>query len=210
MSEEQNRYEKLNQCFFKYIGYLNKLAEDKDKPQEAGKRNVRAILARFRESLRNDSPLEILKYLQEHFDELPGELSFYERQKIEDNYILIAGLVGLHPESSHHLKDKYSNLGSSLAEYDRKINNDRPKSSDDPVSSTEKRFMALLKAKEEDLPKHLRQIIQLLGAKDISVNWFQLLKDINDWNNEKINVRRNWARGFWGTTKNKEKGEEKQ
>jgi CRISPR type I-E-associated protein CasB/Cse2 len=214
MSENLTKEQKLHQCFFKFIGYLNSLAEDKDKPREASKRNTRAILARFRESLRAKSSIELLKYVQYYLDELPEELSFYKKEKIEENYLLIARLFGLHPKSSRNLEDKYSNLGKSLAEYEREVNKNKPKSKDDEtVSGTEKRFMALLKAREEDLADYLQQTVQLLGSKDISINWLQLLKDINNWGNENVNVRRSWARGFWGNTstntENTEKGEQK-
>ena len=77
--------------------------------------------------------------------------------------------------------------------------------------SIEKRFVALLNSDEEDLPNHLRQIISLLKSKEAPINWSQLLFDIKNWDNERVNVQRHLANGFWGntSTENTEKGEQK-
>lgn len=208
MSEELTKQQKLNQCFYKYTGYLNSLAESREKSREESKRNEREIIARFRESVRTGSPIEILKYIQRHFDELPEDLPRFERTKIEDSYLLIAGLFGLYPSISRHKTDKYSNLGTSLSEYENEVSGGKRKTSEDQtVSGTERRFLGLLRANDEDLPQYLRQTIQLLESKKISINWFQLLKDVQNWSSDGKFVQRSWAREFW-KTKNKNKENE--
>ncbi len=212
MSEELTKEQKLNQCFFRYVGFFNFLAESREKPKESSRFNEREILARFRENYRFGSSFESLKYIQKYLDELPDDLSYFEREKIEEIYLLMAGLFGLYPSLNWNSKDKFSNLGKSFYEYEREVNKNKKKSKDDlSTLGSEKRFMSLIRANEEDLPKYLQQAIQLMKSKKIPINWFQLLKDIRNWNNEKINVQRNWARGFWGSKKTEEeKGEEKQ
>lgn len=65
--------------------------------------------------------------------------------------------------------------------------------------STEKRFLALLDADEEQLPDRLRQAITLLNAGDISPEWAQLLNDVLSWNQpeQRNRVRDRWARAFY-------------
>lgn len=214
MNEELTKNQKLNQCYFKYTGFLYSLAENKDKPRGGTARgNEREILARFRESARTGSPIEVLKYVQRYFDDLPDDLSQFEQTKIEDIYLMLAGLFGLYSPRNRQATDKYSNLGTSLSEYERKTNKNKTKSKDDnSTTSTEKRFMVLLRATEEELPQYLKQTIQLLKSQEIPINWLQLLKDIKDWSDDRKFVQRNWAKGFWGNknTENEEKGEEKQ
>lgn len=209
MSEELTKKQQLNQCFYRYVGYLNSLAESREKSREESKHNEREIIARFRESIRLGSSIELLKYVQRYLDELPEDLSRFERTKIEDSYLLIAGLFGLYPSISRHKTDKFSNLGTSLSDYEKEFSGGKNKSNDDEkVSGTEKRFLGLLRATDEDLPQYLRQIIQLLGSKKIPVNWLQLLIDIQNWSSDKKFVQRSWAREFWKTTKNNKENNE--
>jgi CRISPR system Cascade subunit CasB len=64
--------------------------------------------------------------------------------------------------------------------------------------SLDLRVTALLKTHRDDLPVHLRQTVGLLNAKDIPINWQQLLKDVLNWDHEDQFVQRAWARAFWG------------
>lgn len=215
MSEEMTKQQKLNQCYIRYVSFLNLLAQSKEKTKESSRINERAILARFRESIRTGSSIELYKYIQKYIEELPDELSNFEKEKIEETYLLIAGLFGLYPSPSWNSKGDYNNLGKSFYEYEKKVNNGKKRSKDDlSTTGTEKRFMALLKANEEDLPEYLKQSIQLLSSKDVPINWFQLIRDIKNWSNEKTNVQRSWAKGFWGSLEKENKenneGEEKQ
>ena len=91
---------------------------------------------------------------------------------------------------------------------------------DDAEKRVEKRLVALLNCHQDDLPDHLRHVISLLKAKDIFINWLQLLNDVQNWQRESRDVQRRWARQFWRfgsqgepvdnktRTKNEEKEEE--
>ena len=147
--------------------------------------------------MRIGSTVELLKYVQKYLDELPSELSNYERDKIEEVYLLIAGLFGIYPTPTWRLKEKYTNLGRSLLEYDRKFNKEKPKD-DSKISSTEKRLMLLLRANDEDFPEYLRQTIQLLKSQKFQLIGFTIA-DIRNWNNENKRPTK-WAKGFWGNS----------
>lgn len=67
----------------------------------------------------------------------------------------------------------------------------------EPNESLEKRFVALLNCHREDLPNYLRQAIGLLKAKDIPIDWRQLLRDVYYWNHETRFIQQQWARDYW-------------
>lgn len=103
---------------------------------------------------------------------------------------LVAGLYAAHP------KQASPSLASSLAQLMRQRGKDHG-------SSIEKRFVALLGADAEDLPKHLRQIVSLLSADGVGLNYTTLLKDLSFWLNTGLDpekrdrIRQRWARDFY-------------
>jgi CRISPR system Cascade subunit CasB len=100
-----------------------------------------------------------------------------------DAYYLIAGLFASHPlQSATH-----TSFGNSFRRLcDAK---QRP--------SLELRFEALLQAREDELPEHLRHLVQLLRADAIPIDWVQLLRDVLAWTDPERRVQRRWARDFW-------------
>jgi CRISPR system Cascade subunit CasB len=80
------------------------------------------------------------------------------------------------------------NLGASLQQLDARLEG----------NSVERRFVALLNSHVEDLGEHLRQIVGLLKAGQVPIDWSQLLRDIQRWDREDRLVQRAWARAFWG------------
>lgn len=81
-------------------------------------------------------------------------------------------------------------LGASL----RRIRGD---GGDERRSSLDKRVEALLEADREQLPFRLRQIVSLLKANEVAVNWPQLLRDILWWESPLRSVQRRWAEDFY-------------
>jgi CRISPR system Cascade subunit CasB len=66
------------------------------------------------------------------------------------------------------------------------------------TESIEQRFVALLDADGEQLPHHLRQMVQLLRAEEgIRIYWVELLTDLRDWNRDDRRVQQLWARAFY-------------
>jgi CRISPR system Cascade subunit CasB len=80
----------------------------------------------------------------------------------------------------------------------------------DRSESLEKRFVVLLNCHRDDLPNYLRQAISLLKAKDIPVNWRQLLHDVLYWDHDAHFVQQQWARDFWQGRPRETQGEEEE
>lgn len=106
----------------------------------------------------------------------------------EDAYFLIAALFAWHRRDWQ----------TSDNETDRCFGASYRKLWDETESdSTERRFVALLNARSEDLPEHLRHAVGLLKSKEIAINWLELLRDVLRWDSESRIVQRKWARAFW-------------
>ena len=96
---------------------------------------------------------------------------------------LTAALFAEYPEAKQNSRD----LGRSVNLISEKS------------ASIERRFVALLDAEADDLHYYLRQMVALLKAHGMAVNWDQLFKDIRGWDNPGRRVQRTWARSFWGS-----------
>lgn len=101
----------------------------------------------------------------------------------EEPAALVASLFALHPAAGGS-----GNLGAAFRRL-YALMNESP--------SVEKRFAALLDAEAEDLHGRLRQAVSLLKAKEVAIDWKQLLYDLLRWDAEKRPVQRRWARDFW-------------
>lgn len=141
----------------------------------------RAALAMLRRGLGKQpgEAMEVYRYI--------GNFAANTKSKThEDALHTVATLFGLYPSDSRTGNQFDSNLGASVSELSVKTNGD----------SIEKRFVALLNAHSDDLPDHLRQMIGLLKANDVKINWLQLLNDLNWWDGDKRDVQRRWAKSF--------------
>jgi len=113
---------------------------------------------------------------------LPKEAGRWE----EDAAYLVASLF-----ASHSDVGGFGTLGAAFGRLAAASNRE----------SVERRFVALLSADAEDLPKHLRHAVSLLRAGEVSVAWERLLTDILHWGHESGYVQRRWAKDFWGFIK---------
>jgi CRISPR system Cascade subunit CasB len=141
----------------------------------------RAALAMLRRGLGKQpgEAMEVYRYI--------GNFAAKVNTDREADLHTVATLFGLYPSPSRE-GDRYdSNLGASVSELSTKTNSD----------SIEKRFVALLDAHADDLPNHLRQMVGLLKANDVKLNWLQLLNDLNWWDSDGRDVQRRWAKSFW-------------
>ena len=66
-------------------------------------------------------------------------------------------------------------------------------------TSTERRFIALLDADDDQLPHRLRQMVALL--KDYNIDWDHLLNGLIYWNASQKRTQNSWARDFYRTDK---------
>ncbi len=103
---------------------------------------------------------------------------------------LTAGLYALHPV------DAGRSLAAALAELIRRRESE----------SIEKRFIALLGADAENLNVYLRQVVGLLAAEELGLDYTRLLRDLSTWLNPHARealdrVRQRWARDFYAPRK---------
>ncbi len=108
-----------------------------------------------------------------------------ENKLLEIAYYTIASLFAYHPQSTEK-----GNMGDHL----------RVLKNEDENAALDKRFTILLATHIDDLPVYLRQATAQLKAKDIAVNWHQLIQDILNWNSPQKWVQKTWANAFWKIT----------
>ena len=108
----------------------------------------------------------------------------------EDVYYIIAALFAMHP----CLSSKEAGRGPSLAKALLEAR------SDDSGQGPERRLLALLACKSEDLPTHLRHVVSYLSARKISIDYGQLMRDLSWWDSREGKVQRRWGRDFWSGT----------
>ena len=152
-----------------FVTYLESLA----------KQDNRGALAALRRGL-GQPPGTVLEMYRYVVPQLPSD----PKPWVENAYYLVASLFALYP------KDNYEgDVGAHLAgARDPKRDND----------ALERRFVALLNTHSDELPFVLRQTISFLRSKEVPVNWHQLIRDLQGWNNANRYVQKKWANAFWG------------
>ncbi len=151
-----------------------------------GEREDRGALAALRRGL--GSPPGTVPAMYPHI--LPWTP---QSRRAEDACYIVGSLFALHPQRGGE-----GTIGKAFSMVK------------DRSESLEKRFVALLNCHGDDLPNHLRQAVSLLKAKDVAVNWHQLLRDVLYWDHEARFVQQQWAREFWqGEVRETEAEEEK-
>lgn len=104
----------------------------------------------------------------------------------------VAALFAVHAQSqprSPHLAGGPS-LGAALREL-------AGKGAAPQGSATERRFMVLLRADQDDLPKTLHRTVTQLRGDGIRLDYVRLLSDVQNWDHENRFVQRAWARDFY-------------
>lgn len=122
---------------------------------------------------------------------LKGEAEGWRRQM----HYLVAGLWAAHWREGR--TESKTKLAVAIAHYDAERRKGlSPKDKDKPTS-TERRFITLLDADEDQLPHRLRQMVALLN--DQPIDFQALLNDLLYWNRLDKNVQNAWARAFYRT-----------
>lgn len=108
--------------------------------------------------------------------------------RAERAFFVTASAFAQHPSSGAESEPSTGrpNLGRALRQSIR---------SPEQGAGTERRFVALLRADEEDLTEHLWRSVTLLKSREVEMDWRQFLHDIarSSWDR----VRREWAASFW-------------
>lgn len=105
----------------------------------------------------------------------------------ETVHYLIAGLFALHPCPASRETDHARSLGTAL----------RQAASQDSGQGPERRLLALLACKSEDLPNHLRHAVTYLRAREVLIDYRRLMRDLFWWDADDGYVQRRWGRDFW-------------
>jgi CRISPR system Cascade subunit CasB len=108
----------------------------------------------------------------------------------ETVYYLIAALFALHPCLSSKGIGRGPSLGLALHEAALR----------DGAQGPERRLLALLGCKSEDLPNHLRHAVTYLRARDVAIDYRRLMRDLSWWDAVEGDVQRRWGRDFWSGT----------
>ena len=144
------------------------------------KREDRGSLAALRKSLGHDfPPAEAMRLLvpliPPEFNEWKKRCSFQ-----------VAALYAFHQEHTEegNMGDTYRGLGDH--------------------ESAQKRFIRLLDSMTGNLFPALKQAVGLARAKNVAVNYRQLLKDLFNWDHPKRFVQEQWAFSRWKDTVNEE------
>jgi len=116
---------------------------------------------------------------------------------VQDIHYLVASLFASHQADRAAPRGTYT-LGHAFRALARKTES----------GSTQQRFLAMLDADSEDVHVHLRHAISLLKAKDIPVDYDQLLRDLRGWRRDDRRVQRTWARAYFGGQTHDDDGDE--
>ncbi|HEU5348622.1 MAG TPA: type I-E CRISPR-associated protein Cse2/CasB [Ktedonobacterales bacterium] len=158
--------------------------------REAGAKNLGALAA-LRRGLGKPpgTVAEMYPYVVQYLPKQAG-------QRVEDAYFLIAALFAWHQLdwTAGEERKVNRNFGASFRRLALSVDS----------QSTEKRFVALLDARGEDLPEHLRHAIGLLKSKEIPVDWVQLLEQVSVWDHDNRRVQRAWAGAYWSSSSSNE------
>jgi CRISPR type I-E-associated protein CasB/Cse2 len=170
----------------------------------------RAVLADLRRGLREFPTIS--PHMYRHVQ--PYLPVYAQRGWPQYAHYLTSALFALHPHvltvdeenEPDKRRKKWLNLGDHFAQIVRE-----EKQANHDTESIERRFTHLLSAHPDDLHFHLRQAITFLSSKnsELKVNWSQLLRDIQDWNDveRRAKVQERWASQFWQAPKSNEESE---
>lgn len=122
---------------------------------------------------------------------LKGEAEGWRRQM----HYLAAGLWAAHWREDQ--PDTKIKLAVAIGRYDLERRNKQSAKDKHKPTSTERRFIALLDADEDQLPHRLRQMVALL--KEHPIDFQALLSDLKRWESDDTHVQITWARDYYRT-----------
>jgi CRISPR type I-E-associated protein CasB/Cse2 len=131
------------------------------------------------------------RYIVPHVPQSGGN----EDAPVVRDYLLVAGLFGLHPHHAGPVEDqpgvRRRNMGETLAMLSR--------GEDD--QATERRFTRLLETHREQLEDHLRHTVHMVATAQptIGIDYIQLFFDIRRWNEDARSVQFRWAQSYYRT-----------
>lgn len=116
--------------------------------------------------------------------------------RVEEAYYTVASLFAYWHQGRDKVDERPpATIGASLRTLVNKEEDAQKR--ENLEKSIEKRLTALLNCHRDNLPEHLRHIVALLKTKEVPLDWAQLLRDINGWDQDSRIVQHSWAKGFW-------------
>lgn len=166
------------------IEWLRGLAERKD----------RARLAALRRGLL----LEPYQFYELYRVVPPQFLEGVSRAEVQRR-MTVAILFATHPLSfvQDPVNQRPRNLGESLRLLAAKRAGGSINAEEGPAEPLKRRLDAVLAAPSDELFHHLRQVIRLLKADEVPVDWAQLLRDLRNWDREDRQVQWWWSHSFY-------------
>lgn len=166
------------------IEWLQGLAERKD----------RAKLAALRRGLL----LEPNQFYELYRVVPPQFLEGVSRAEIQRR-LMVAILFATHQGSfaADSENPRHHNFGESLRILAAKKAGGRIDPDNGLPEPLKRRLDALLAAPSDELFPHLRQLIRMLKAEEVPVDWEQLLWDLRNWDQEDRRVQWRWSRSFY-------------
>jgi CRISPR system Cascade subunit CasB len=164
--------------------------------------------ADYLESLFVDDNRAALAALRRGLGKRPGEAAEMHRYVLpqlrrvsprqEDTYYMVAALFGLYPSRNWRPEAdvRSTNLGASLRRFATEGANSEEEGRRN-LERVERRFVALLNSRADELPEHLRQVVSLLKTKETPIDWARLTGDLIFWDAGTRRVQRDWSRSFW-------------
>lgn len=148
----------------------------------------RAVVAHLRQGLSGqDAGLgKMLPYLAPFL--APDDAPLWIKEK-DQWFFVVASLAASHGRPSAPVAEnkRRPNLGESAREL-RAVS-----------ASCEARFANLLACTQSEVARRLREVVAIVEARDLSVNWGQLIYDLAviGWHAPARPVQNSWARGFY-------------
>lgn len=146
----------------------------------------RGAIATLRRSARQDpgSDAPCFPYVEPFIPE-----TMHARHPERRAYYLAAAMFALKERHGGVSRRFSGNLGASAS----RLYRGRERS-----PSIEHRFIVLLDADADQLPHRLRQMMSLLKADDVPVDWPRLVADLTYWDTDNRLAQQRWARSFYG------------
>lgn len=160
-----------------FIEWLERLNEKDTK--------VRAVLRR---SLAFDPGVYVPAYPYVEY-RIKDDSKIWQRKML----YLVAGLWAFHWREGR-TGDSVP-IGKACAAFDNEKRKNMSHDDQQKITSTEKRFITLLDADDEQLPQRLRQMIALL--KEHTIDFEHLLRGLLGWSDDQKRTQTAWARDFY-------------
>jgi CRISPR system Cascade subunit CasB len=133
------------------------------------------------------------KHLRNIYSLVLPYLSSISDWKQDHIWIPVACLSVYYPQP---IRDQQNNFGYSCRQLANKTESE----------GIERRFRVLLDTASSDIQNPITALVRQMKSKEISIDYPQLIYDLNQWEHPDQYIQDKWARTFWGVSEIKEEG----